>query len=216
MQFGQAFSYVFKDNNWVEKIAMIVLFSFFSMVPIFGLIAVAALLGYMLELIANMLRRQIHPLPRWTRLSEKIGSGANILIAMIVYNIPNLLISGCTMTVLSIFREDPLGFGWVFTLGILCCTLPLTLTYTSIAWSVLAVGIARYADTGNPQVLYEFGRGFELVRAHGTSVMQWIVGALLVNIVLIIPCIGWLAGLAFAIPWHGHMLGQFATRLLRK
>jgi hypothetical protein len=168
----------------------------------------------MLDLVANMLLRKPHPLPRWQFYDAKLRRGGNLLGALLVYNIPNLLLTGCTMTVLGLFPNDTGGA--IFSLALLCCLSPLVLAYTVVSWAMLALGAARYAETDNPQALYQFGRLLRDVRGHLSSVAQWMIGALLVNLAVIalglIPCLGWLAVLTLAMPWHGHMLGQFAVR----
>lgn len=213
MRFGQAFTYVFNDKAWFEKLALVVILGAFAMIPIFGLIAVAVLLGYMLDLVANMLRRQKNPLPVWDRFGDKVARGGTLMGAMLVYNIPNLLLAGCSMTALGIFPRDTGGAA--FSLAFLCCITPFMFIYTVLAWTMLALGAARYAETGNAQALYQFGRLFSDIRQHQGSVAQWIIGTLLVNLVCIvlaiIPCLGWVPLLAFALPWHGYMLGQFAV-----
>lgn len=215
MKFGQAFIYPFRDNAWGEKLILTALMAALSLVPVFGLIALAGLLGYMLMLTDNVRRRAVSPLPRWTRLSDMIGSGAQLLGALVVYNLPNLLLVGFTLTILSLFPRDPIGS--LFSLALLCCMLPLMLVYTLVAWSALAVGVVRYAENGNPQTLYDFTRLLRIARAQMGAVAQWVIGALLVNLallaLLLLPCLGWAAILTLAIPWHGHMLGQFALRL---
>lgn len=213
MQFGQAFTYIFKDPAWFEKLALVVILGFFALIPIFGLIPFAVLLGYMVDLVSNMLRRQKYPLPVWDRFGDKLSRGGTVLGAIIVYNIPNVLLIGCSTTALSIFPDD--SGGAVFSLAFLCCLTPFMLLYTIVTWAMLALGIARYAETDNAQALYQFGRLFVDIRQHQGSTAQWVIGALLVNLACmalgVIPCLGWVSVLAFGLPWHAHMLGQFAV-----
>jgi hypothetical protein len=212
MNFGRSFTYIFEDPMWTNKLVMITALSFASIIPIFGLLPLAALMGYLVELVGNMKARQPHPLPMWNNFERKLTTGGPVLLAIIVYNIPILFLFGCVWTSPGLVGGGDLGS--MVLLSLLCCTFPLIILFSSVLWSLLAVSISRYAANPRANVLYEFGISWAAMTSNGGTVAQWLVYTLGVNVLLAIcapiVCIGWIVGAALAIPIHGYLLGQLA------
>ena len=85
---GDAFGFVFRDQNWFGKVAMGALFVFLSMF----LVGIPFLLGYMVWTTRNVIRKEPYPLPPWTHLGDMFVTGLKLIAAYIVYYIPFLLI----------------------------------------------------------------------------------------------------------------------------
>lgn len=214
MDFARAFKYVFEDPKWVDKLGMTALVTLVSGIPILGLAALAVLLGYVLELIANVRAKTQYPLPRWVRWEEKLRYGTNILVAWVLYNLPNILVSCCLFTFSGMFQGNFLGN--TLALGALCCTLPLLLIYNLITWPMLAVGMLRYSRNHLSAEFYRFGDLFATVRANTGTVFQWLVFTWLASLVLsllAVTCIGVVATLALLVPVNGHLLAQLALQI---
>ncbi|MCA9896021.1 MAG: hypothetical protein KC615_23710, partial [Anaerolineae bacterium] len=81
MDFGYSLSYVFEDQAWVSKLAMLVLFMLLSAIPLLGLLALAVVLGYMVELVSNVRSGLPNPLPTWDGYETKFRTGGYLLIA---------------------------------------------------------------------------------------------------------------------------------------
>jgi hypothetical protein len=213
VELGRAFNYIFDDPDWLAKLSIAVVWGFVSLlVPIvIGLIGVAVLLGYMIELVRNVSTGERFPMPRWVDYGRKINDGFSLLVAVFVYNLPNLLIGGCVTTLSG-------SLGSTLTVGTLCCTIPLLLIYNFIAWSMLAAGVARYVETDQVGEFYRFGALFTTIRQHSVSTIQWVVFGILVNLLFgflaIIPCCGWVIIMGLSIPIHGHLLGQYTVRII--
>jgi multisubunit Na+/H+ antiporter MnhG subunit len=216
LDISRAFTFTFDDKQWVEKVVLIVVMTLLSAIPFLGLIATAALLGYSVQIIENMRNGEPNPLPRWDNIADLIARGGNVLVALIVYMLPNILIACCVAT-LPTFVGDNEFFGGGFAATILCCIGPLILIYNLIAWPMLALGMVRYSEIGKINVFFEFGDLFAGLQRNSNLTIQWIVFTFLANLVIglfnIIPCIGWIVTLALTVPVHGHLLGQFALRL---
>lgn len=216
MDFARAFNYVFEDKAWVEKVVICVILSFLSGIPIFGLIALAALLGYAVELLQNVRDGVVEPLPRWKDYGELIARGGNVLVAWIAYMIPNALVICCLASVPGFVQDSDL-FSGGFAVTALCCLVPLLLVYNLVTVPMLALGMVRYAETGTIGVFFQFSDLLATLNANFKEVGQWFILAFLASVLLgllnIIPCLGWLASTALAVPVQGHLLGQFAALL---
>lgn len=216
MDFTRAFSYAFDDKQWTEKLVITIIMAFLSSIPLIGLVALAALLGFMVELIQNVRDGRPEPLPRWGNYGDKIASGGNVLVAWIVYNIGNFLAVCCIATVPSLMGNSQI-FNSGFSLVVLCCILPMLLVYNIFIWAMLAVGVVRYAETGTIGVFFQFGDLFSTLNTHSRLIVQWVIlsfiASLMLGFINIIPCLGWLASLALIFPVQGHLLGQLALAL---
>ena len=216
MDISRAFTYVFDDKQWVEKIVLVVVLTLLSAIPFFGLIAVAALLGYSVEIVENMRNHETNPLPRWNNYADLITRGGNVLVATILYMLPNVLVVCCITAAVGLAGDNDL-FGGGFAAIFLCCLIPILLVYNLFAWPMLAVGTIRYAEIGKINVFFEFGDLFAALQRNSSLTIQWMVFTFLANLVLgllnVVPCLGWIASLALTVPIQSHLLGQFALQL---
>ncbi|HMD14006.1 MAG TPA: DUF4013 domain-containing protein [Bacteroidota bacterium] len=86
--FGEAFTFPFKDPNWFFKFligAIFVVLSFF-------LIGIPVLYGYCIELQQRVRRGEQYPLPEWKDVGVKFILGFKYLITLLIYYIPVFLI----------------------------------------------------------------------------------------------------------------------------
>jgi len=215
MELGRAFTYAFEDKEWISKLGMTVLMMFAAMIPIVGLLAVCALLGYMTDIVHNVRNGHPRPLPKWVKYSEKTKHGAYVLLATIIYNLPLILMSVFLYSFSSVIGRSQFGgFAYVAIIG---CVLPLLFVYTSIAWSMLTIGIIRYSERGDSGVFYSFGKLFTTMQTNSRLTLQWVFYSIMANIVfsflLLIPFIGWLAIFALAYPVQGSLIGQYGRMI---
>jgi hypothetical protein len=215
MELGRAFTVAFEDKEWVSKLVMTVIMVLVSVIPIFGLLAVCALLGYVTDIIHNVRNGHPRPLPKWVDYGDLIIRGAYVLLAWFIYNLPVLLIVLLLYTFSSAIGASLFGsLAYVMIAG---CALPLLFVYTVIAWSMLAVGMIHYSETGDNGVFYRFGKLFRVLQNNLSLTLQWvfysIVSNILFSLLIFIPCIGWIAVLALVYPVQGHLIGQYGRML---
>lgn len=220
MDIARAFTYLFDDEEWIPKLAIAAALVFGGVVllPVFfaGLICWSILFGYMVELIRNLRDQRPTPLPRWDNYAVKLGEGSRVLTAILVYNIPNLLLACCIGVVPQlILGRDNITSG--ITLVTVCCLLPFLLLYNLTIGAMLALGTARYADEGNIVVYFQFSDLFATLTRYPSRTLTWIVMTTIANIALfffgLIPCLGWLISPAMTVIVQGHLLGQFANQI---
>jgi hypothetical protein len=215
MGFGRAFTYSFEDKNWVSKMVMTVALIFVSVIPIFGLIATATLLGYTTELVGNVHNGHPRPLPKWSDFGEKTIKGAYVLIAIIIYNLPTLLISLLLYSFST--RISQSLFGSLAFVVIVFFALSILFIYTALTGSMLAAAINRYAITGDHGSFYRFGRIFRNLQQNVTPTMQYIIFSILANLILgvliLIPCIGWVTAPSLYLTVQGYLIGDYGRQI---
>jgi hypothetical protein len=81
---GAAFKFQFQDPNWVSKMFLGALFELLSVL----LIGSWIVMGYQVEVIQRVMRKDPTPLPEWDRLSEKLLRGIKLFIISVVYYLP--------------------------------------------------------------------------------------------------------------------------------
>lgn len=215
MEFGRAFTFAFEDKDWVSKLVITVVMVLASMIPIVGLLAVSALLGYLTDITKNVRNGHPRPLPKWTDYGDLITRGAYVLLATLIYNLPLLLLSVLMYSFSSIIGESL--FGSLAYVLIFTCALPILFIYQVVTWSMLAIGLIQFGETGDNGVFYRFGKLFRVIQYNTGLTLQWVflsvAANILLSILLMIPCIGWVATPALYIPIHGYLMGQYGRML---
>jgi hypothetical protein len=177
-----------------------------------GFVGIAAALGYMVELVRNVRDGHPRPLPRWDNYGDKIAKGANVLMGVIVYQIPNALVSCCMWVFTASVGESLVGGG--MNLALACCAVPLLIVYNLVTLPMIALAISRYAEEGNVGVFFQFSDLFSTVQRGLSLSFQYILFYVIISFILgvvgAIPCLGWIAAAALAIPAHGFLIAQYA------
>jgi hypothetical protein len=84
---GKAFSFPFKDPNWVAKFLLGAVF----MVLCIFLVGFFILAGYYIQVTQRVMRREQNPLPDWTDIGVMLVLGFKYCIVYCVYLIPIML-----------------------------------------------------------------------------------------------------------------------------
>lgn len=214
MDLPYAITYIFEDRQWVGKLLPLLVALLLSAIPIFGLLALAVALGAVIEIAGKVREGRPRPLPQWHDINDKFSSGGNLLLAIIAYHLPLILIGACTVPITG--AMDPEIFGTLLNLGLICCLLPAALIYTGFIWVMLAVGTAATIREGRSQY-FHISHLLDLLRLNRNLSLQWLLLAILAQFATIalalIPCLGWVAVLLFALPVQAHLLGQYTRRL---
>lgn len=222
MSLGRAFSAVFNDPDWASKLVIVVILAFASilMMPFLlaGFIPLSMLLGYMLGIVNNVREKKKVVLPRWDNYGDLLSRGSGVLLAVFVYNLPVLLLGCCFWFLPSLAGSDNFVQGGLLLI-MLCCTLPFVLVHLVLSWTFLAAGMVRYAKGYKVGVFFQVGLLWEDVSTDWSVSLQWLLMAITINIIVVlialIPCIGWIAAPAIMYPVHAHLIGQYGQRLPR-
>ena len=211
MELLHAFSYSFKDEQWLGKLGEIALFSVLCVTPVIGLIPLCALLGYLTEIIHNVLNDNPRPLPVWDHIGEDVNRGVHVLFAIIVYHLPLAIV----LLLLNVYRSS-IGtsvFGGNTFAGIVSGLLPLLLVYLLFAWSMFTLGLIRYAETWESSEFYQFNTILRVMHNNALPTVQWLIASFVANIVLILLAPIALLGVVLFFPVHGYLIGRYGRNL---
>jgi hypothetical protein len=200
-----------QDGHILYKLPLIVGLTFSLLLVPFGIgvLSLALLWGYQLDLTRNVRDGQPTPLPEWGEFRRRFAVGAWMLLAAAMYSLPTLIWWGVSL----------IG-GWFVTglnNAVFWCLFPFVLVYQMFAWSLFALGTLRYLDSGDARDYFELRLLLDTWRRNRTRALEWLFASVVLTggLLLIgaIPVVGWLFFAATLTPLHGHLLGQLATRL---
>ena len=209
MDYGQSFSFVWKDPDWIKKIAIA------SIVALVGLITAGLVMiplgGWMVAIVRRVIRGEEPALAEWADFGSLIIDGLKIVVVAIVWSIPLMLIVGCFSTVAAVAANQDQAATFTSILSILnaCVSLP----YGVIMGLLLPASIGEIADHGQLGKALNPANAFKLVRANpGGYIIAWllagIASGILSTVGTLICIIGVFPAIAYAAAMTGHLYGQ--------
>ncbi len=230
MNLEKALTYPFKDKQWASKIGMGALI---SIIPILNF----AWLGYIVELIRQVIKGDDLPLPGWDDLGKKFMDGLILFLAGLVYALPAILLIGGMLVIWlpailagGNYTQD-LTNAFIATGSVISLSLICILILYGLALSIVFPAIyVEYALKGTFASCFDFKDIFARIKKNagtfftawgvflgisiGTSLAAGIVGTLIGWI----PCLGqliaFLVGLAaglYAQLVYAHLFGQYGA-----
>jgi Protein of unknown function (DUF4013) len=114
---GKAFSFPFKDPDWVMKFVLGALFMLLSIFVV-GIFIVE---GYLVQITQRVMRNEENPLPDWDDIGVKLVVGFKYFVVHLVYAIPIFIVVGVfvIVAIVSGFAgslKDGTGIG-IFLIG---------------------------------------------------------------------------------------------------
>jgi hypothetical protein len=217
MDFQQALTFMFKDEDWIKKVLLGVLI---SLIPIFGQLA---LVGYMLAIIQNVKNDEPRPLPDWSEVIQYFVEGLKSWVVSLVYSLPVIVLS-CPLMLIGFVplfagsNEELMGIlAGVSGVAALLLSLPAML-YGLLLGLLSPVLLIRLAETGE---ISDCLRVREVVRFTFANISLIIIALLVmiaVAIVVVTPAMFLTLGLLGypAAVWtnlaFGHLCGQIARQ----
>jgi hypothetical protein len=209
MDYGQSFSFVWKDPDWIKKVAIasvIVLVGFITL----GL-ALIPLAGWMVAITRHVIRGEEPALAEWSDVGTLIIDGLKVIVVAIVWAIPLMLVIGCFSTLAAVAANQDQGATLSSIAGILnaCVSFP----YGIIVGILLPASIGEIADHGQLGQALNPANAFKLVRANlGGYIIVWllagIASSILSTVGILICVIGVFPAIAYASALTGHLYGQ--------
>lgn len=211
MSIVRAFTYIFADRHWLRKLAEMALFLVLCPVPVVGLVCICALLGYLAEIIHNVSNDYPRPLPVWDHIGEDIGKGLPVLLAIIVFHLPPLIV----LLLLLAFRSVISGslFGGITFAGVFAGLAPLLLVYLAFAWSLLAIGIVRYAETWERDAFFQINLLLRGLQTNSVLTLQWLIATAAASLLLLVLLPVALLGLILFLPVQGYLTGSYGRSM---
>ncbi|HET8631594.1 MAG TPA: DUF4013 domain-containing protein [Thermomicrobiales bacterium] len=182
MDIGKAFTYVFNDPKWVQKVligAGLVFVAFLTSIIVVGIVLWIILLGYLVQLVRNVIANEQYPLPEWADWGNFLSEGAKALVVTIVIFLPALILEifnfvvGVAGSIASSSNSSSAGAG----LGAVGLCLGCLTWLVSLACALgLPVAIGRYAATRNIAMTLRFNELWATFRTNiGTYLIVWLL-----------------------------------------
>jgi hypothetical protein len=174
INFGKAFTFIFDDERWFDKLVVPVLV---SLIPIIGAMA---LTGYVLRTIKNVIQNEVDPLPDF-QFGEDLERGFRFFLVGLVYSLPMMLVVGLmTIPLFTLNNNES-----VSALGVIVLILGglMLLAYGLFLMLIQPISMANFA------VKDTFASGFELrnfFQRLGNNFTAWllvIAGMVLASII---------------------------------
>lgn len=213
MTISRAFTYYLSDPDWVTKLLIMMIvtgISFTTSPLLIGALGMALLFGYQSALIRNVRANFVPPLPHWRDLGGMLMEGLPVLIAYVVYNLPNLFMGAFTWLVTTLSADTNIVSGGV-SLVVACCLFPLILLLNLVLLPMFTIAQGRYAETRRFNEFYQFGTLFDKFRTRFDAISQWWIGMILAYILftfMSVTVIGIPVVLALIVPITGALAGM--------
>ena len=156
MNFGLAFSYVFKDEEWFKKIALTALC---GLIPVIGVFIVA---GWGLKATKNVIEgNEEHALPN-LEFGPDLGRGFMAALITLIYGLPVGIIGGISGGFFGIGgNQEEVWMIVLFIVGGCIGLFGLLLAVVLAFMGVVAV--ANYAAKGNFKAAFNFKENFGML-----------------------------------------------------
>jgi hypothetical protein len=219
---GKAFSYVFEDPQWLQKVLFGALFQLLSLV----LIGIPFALGYNVEIIRNVHRGDANPLPEWTNLGDKFSEGLKLLVVFIVWALPIIALYCCQIALSVVLsgvagggnRQTADTLGWVVSIASLAFSCLIGL-YGILLWILRPAIVVQYVRTGEVGAGLRFGEVLGILRRIPGPViitaLLGIVTSLIAQLGAIACFVGVFVTAAYAYFVNSHLEGQVWQELDR-
>jgi hypothetical protein len=206
MDFSLAFSFPFKDPDWVKKILIVGLI---TIIPIIGQIF---LLGWAVEITRRVIQNEPILLPD-IDFGTHLSKGFQVFIIELVYAIP-LFIFTLPPNLLPVIVQNMQDSNLASTITViigLCCG-GLALIYGIFLAFVLPAAIGNFAAKGTIGAGFSFSEVFSLIRtapvAYLIVLLAGIIAGIISSLGTIVCVIGVLFTSAYALAVMGYFFGQ--------
>ncbi len=209
MDYGASFGFVFKDPDWIKKLAIAAVIVLVGIITL-GL-AFIPLVGWMVAITRRVIRGEEPALAEWADFGALLMDGLKVVAVGIVWAIPLILIVGCLsgIGVVAANQDQSGTFSLILQILNACVTLP----YSLVLALLLPASIGEIADHGQLGQALNPANAFKMVRANLGGyiiavILAGIAGSILGTVGVIVCVIGVFPAYAYATAITGHLYGQ--------
>lgn len=204
MEFGLAFSFPFKDPEWIKKILIIGLV---SLIPVVGMFV---MMGWILHITKNVIDRNPNALPE-LEFGTDLKRGFMMFLIALIYSLP-LSIFGMIVGVVTAFIDPNSGSGGTIFMVLMACFSIFALIYGILLAFLLPAAYANHAAKGNFGAAFKIGELFGLVKAAPGAYFMVLLGSIIGGVIASLGTIACLVGVIFTAVYgsaiSGHLYGQ--------
>ncbi len=174
MNFGKAFTYIFDDERWFDKLVVPILV---SLVPIVGPIAFS---GYVIRTIKNVIQNEVDPLPNF-QFGDDLGLGFRFFLIGLVYSLPMMLVVGLMSIPLMVLNNTDT----VSALGVIVLILGglLMLAYGLLLMLIQPIAMANFAVKDTFASGFELGNFFKRLNSNFPAWLLVVAGTIIGSII---------------------------------
>lgn len=162
MNFKKAFTYIFEDPNWLEKLIVPLLV---GLIPIVGQLALS---GYVMRVIQNVAQRTQPELPSFD-FGLDLGKGFRWFLIALVYSLPVMLFS--LLFLWPIFRLENNGNDTIAVIVLILIGLLFFLLLLAFAF-ILPIAQVNFAVKDTFASAFDFKTLFKLIK---NNILAWLM-----------------------------------------
>lgn len=210
MNYGEAFTFIAKDEDWLKKLAIGAVFAILAPLLFIGLLP---LLGWALEIARRVIDGEEPVLPEWSNIGGLYVSGIKLIVLFFVWALPATLVFGIAGAA-SAFLPSAMGSDDP-TWGLICaaCAGLVGLVYM-VLFGVLAPGaFGELAATGSLGRALNPANALAVLKANPagsiiSAILGGIVPSLAQSLGAVICGVGAFPAMAYGFAFMGHLYGQ--------
>lgn len=204
MNFTKAFTYIFDDPRWLEKLVIPLLV---TLIPVIGWMVAA---GYLLCVTRNVAEHQVEPLPE-LEFGADLGRGFKVFVANLLYGLPIVVVS--TLLFLPLGLSENSGSTNFFAIALAILGGLLILLYALFMVIIMPVVNANLAIKGGLGAAFDFKEIFRMIGNNFTAWLIVIGGTILCNVIIapiggILLVVGAIITSFYAQLIVAHLMGQ--------
>jgi hypothetical protein len=209
MNFGEAFSFPFQDQDWPKKL---IIAAVLMLIPVIGWFIVA---GWGLEVIRRVIRREAPLLlPEWTDFGKLIVDGLLIMVIMFIYSLPSTILNGVVQGISVMMQNNSDSEGAmvaVFTVAMVCLGC-IVFIYSMALLFIYPAIFGIFAVEGKFASAFQFGKIFAMAKAAPGAFLIALLGSIVASIVGMLGIIACIIGVFFTLAYASlvtyHLYGQ--------
>ena len=197
LDFTRAFTFIFQDPQWVKKTLLGGLFYLLSIFLIGGFIV----LGYLAQLMRNVIAGMQYPLPEWDNIGGYLVEGLKLALMVLVWYIPFIFIVLIAVVPMAVL-EDTEAEGAAAAL--MSCGMGLLMIFALFIGILLPAALVIAVARQQASAVFQFRTIIAFIKANAMNYLLTIVVYLVGNMVsqfgIVLFCIGifWTAFLSMA------------------
>ena len=209
MDYGKAFTFAFDDEDWVVKLILGGVFMLLSVV----VVGIFFVLGYLLEIVRNVVEGKERPLPSWDNLGEKFVQGLILFVILLLLSIPLMLFS-CVTSAFSSLAAGTRSDAAQILIALVNLGLGLLSFLYGLVYAVFIPAFTiRYAMTRDFGATFNIGEAWAVIRADLGSYVLILIVAWVASLVASLGVIACVIGVFVTSFWamlvQGHLYGQY-------
>ncbi len=198
VSFKDAFTFIFDDDRWFDKLIVPLLV---SLIPVVGQFV---MLGYILRTIANVHQNQINPLPTFD-FGEDLSRGFRYTLINLVYSLPAFVLALLFILPINIINSNNGAGNEFFGIMLMLLFVFLIFVYALVLFLIQPLSMANFAVKNTFASGFEFGNFFRRLRKNFTSWLLVYAGSILAGLIAPLGSIVFFIGVVVT-TFYGQLL----------